>query len=110
MSAEPRRIVLLSLFDAAPEQRLRLPEAAMSPNQSMDAETLAIHLRHHHLPKLEEAGYVRWEEDPLRVQRGPYFEEAELIVGKLMESIDEMPPSLLNNCRVLQEEREDGHY
>jgi hypothetical protein len=109
MSAEPRRMVLLSLLDAAPGEQLPLPEAAESPNQSMDAETLTIHLLHHHLPKLAEPGYVRWERDPLRVRRGPHFDEAALVVETLMDSIDEMPPSLANNCRILKEMHDDAH-
>ena len=103
LSAEPRREIIISLRDAPPDQRVPLPDAAESPNQSMDSETLAIKLRHHHLPKLADVGYVHWESEPFCVQRGSNFAEAEFIVGKVFESIEEIPDSLLKNCRVLGE-------
>lgn len=103
LSAGPRREIIISLRDAPLDQRVLLPDAAESPNQSMDSETLAVKLRHHHLPKLADAGYVRWESEPFCVQRGPNFAEAEFIVEKVFESIEEIPDSLLTNCRVLGE-------
>lgn len=108
LSAEPRREILISLSEAPKERRLPLPEAAASPNQSMDPERLSTELCHHHLPKLEEAGYVRWERDPFCVQRGPHFAEPALIVETVLDSVDQIPPSLMNNCKVLQERADDG--
>lgn len=107
LSAEPRREILISLADAPRERRLPLPEAAKSPNQSMDSETLATRLRHHHLPKLADAGYVRWEADPFCVQRGPDFEEPQFILENVLESPDEVPHSLVNNCKILQKMTSD---
>jgi hypothetical protein len=101
-SAEPRRMIIVSLTEVPPGRRVPLPDAAESPNQSMGPEMLSIHLRHHHLPKLAEAGYVRWERERFLVQRGPYFEEAAFVVEKFLESVDEIPRSLVDNCRVLQ--------
>jgi len=101
LSAEPRREIIISLRDAPPDERVPLPDAAESPNQSMESETLAIKLRHHHLPKLADAGYGHCESGPFCVQRGPNFAEAGFIVEKVFESIEEIPDSLLENCRVL---------
>lgn len=101
LSVEPRREIVISLLNAPPDAWLPLPEAAESPNQSMDAETLAIKLRHHHLPKLADAGYVRWDSDPFRVQRGPDFAEPAFIVENVFDSLEEIPDSLAANCRVL---------
>lgn len=103
LSAEPRREIIISLRDAPPDERLLLPDAAESPNQSIDSKALAIKLRHQHLPKLADAGYVRWESEPFCVQRGPDFAEAVFIVEKVFESMDEIPDSLLNNCKILQD-------
>lgn len=102
LSAEPRREIIRSLLKEPQERRLSLPEAAASPNQSMDSETLAIQLRHHHLPKLADAGYVRWESDPFCVQRGPNFEEPAFIIQRVVDSVDEIPDSLINNCKIFQ--------
>lgn len=103
LSAEPRREIIGSLLDEPKERRLPLPDAAISPNQSIDPEKLDVELRHHHLPKLKDAGYVRWESEPFCVQRGPHFDEPALIVGKVFESLDDIPNTLFENCKVLQE-------
>lgn len=102
LSAEPRREIVNSLLDAPPDRRLPLPEAAESPNQSMSSGTLAIKLQHHHLPKLADAGYIRWEPDPFCVQRGPHFAEPAFIVEKVFESVDEIPNPLIKNCQIIQ--------
>ncbi|MFC3478274.1 hypothetical protein [Halobacterium litoreum] len=103
LAAEPRREVLRSLTNVPEERRLPLPDAATSPNQSIDTETLRIDLRHHHLPKLADVGYVRWESEPFCVQRGPRFEEPAFVVNTLLDAVDEIPPGLVDNCRILQE-------
>lgn len=103
LAAEPRREIIRSLLDGPPERRLPLPEAAESPNQSMGSETLTIQLRHQHLPKLADAGYIRWESDPFCVQRGPNFEEPAFFIESVLESKDEIPTPLINNCKILQQ-------
>ena len=108
LAAGPRRVIISSLGDEPEERRLPLPEAAMSPNQTIDAETLAVELHHHHLPKLANAGYVCWESDPFCVQRGPRFQEVWFVVETLFESVDEMPDSLINNCKNLREITDNG--
>lgn len=107
LSVEPRREIISSLLDVPQERRLSLPEAAESPNQSMDSESLAIHLRHHHLPKLAEEGYVRWDSERFCVQRGPNFAEPAFIVENVFESMDEIPESLIDNCRIIQKKIND---
>ncbi|MFP8952255.1 hypothetical protein ACLI4Z_04660 [Natrialbaceae archaeon A-arb3/5] len=99
LSAEPRREIIISLLEVPREQWLSLPEAAVSPNQSMDPETLALELRHHHLPVLTEAEYVRWKREPFCVQRGPHFAEPAFLVDTVFESMDEIPDSLTITVR-----------
>lgn len=108
LGAEPRRMIISSLLDEPRERRLPLPDAAESPNQPMDSETLSIKLRHHHLPLLAEAGYVHWEGEPFVVQRGPRFEEPALMIEMVTESIDELPTPLVNNCKIFKEKMENG--
>lgn len=103
LAAEPRREIIRSLLDEPHERRLPLPEATESPNQSMGTETFTLQLRHHHLPKLADAGYIRWESDPFCVQRGPNFEEPAFFIESVLESKDEIPSSLINNCKILQQ-------
>jgi len=108
LAAEPRRMIISSLLDEPRERRLPLPDAAESPNQPMDSESLSIKLRHHHLPLLAEAGYVQWEDEPFVVQRGPRFKEPAIIIEMVTESVDELPTPLINNCRIFQERVENG--
>jgi hypothetical protein len=107
LAAEPRRRLLFQLLDEPLDGKLPLPDAAESPNQSIDSETLSTDLRHHHLPKLADAGYVRWESEPFCVQRGPHYEEPEFVLEKVLGSPDEIPQSLINNCKILQERIDD---
>jgi len=107
LSAEPRREVIGSLLEEPPERRLPLPDAAASPNQQTDRETLRVQLHHHHLPKLADAGYVVWGREPFEVWRGPHFEEPALIVGSVFDSVDEIPRSLVDNCKVIGGTRGD---
>ena len=58
-------------------------------------------------PKLAEAGYVGWEREPFEVWRGPHFEEPALIVGSVLDSVDEIPRSLVDNCKVIGGARGD---
>jgi hypothetical protein len=104
LGAEPRRMIIASLLDEPEGRRLPLPDAAESPNQPVDSETLSIKLRHHHLPLLAEAGYVRWEDEPFVVQRGPRFNEPAFIIKMVTESVDELPIPLIKNCKIFREQ------
>jgi DNA-binding transcriptional ArsR family regulator len=108
LSAEPRRMIISSLLDEPEERRLPLPDAAESPNRPMDAETLCTQLRHHHLPLLADAGYVRWEPEPFVVQRGPRFEEPACIIELVTDTIEELPTALINNCKIFQNRMENA--
>ena len=96
-------MILYSLMDAPEERRLPLPEAAMAPTSSLDADRLNIGLRHYHLPVLAEVGYVRWEQDPFCVQRGPYFQEVETMMELIHESIGRFPTSLIDGCEIYED-------
>lgn len=105
LSAEPRRQIILALSEAPPDRELSLPEAANPPYALRDPEQLYIELRHSHLPVLAEHGYVDWVRDPLRVSRGPHFEEAAVVFDALKEWADEIPDRLVHGCQRLEEQR-----
>lgn len=107
LSAEPRRQLLIAMATAPDKGYQQLPDAAASRHQSKDADRLALELRHLHLPKLVEAGFVRWDEDRSRVRPGPRFQEVEYLLGKILDSVEEMPASLVG-CPTLQEFAADG--
>lgn len=108
LSAQPRRMILISLLEEPKERRLPLPEAAVHSDEPPDPESLSIILQHTHLPKLEEAGYVRWERDPFCVQRGPHFEEVATILRWVLRSPEEFSPRLGSDCTALKQLIEDG--
>lgn len=94
LSVQPRRQITVSLLDVSEERRLLLPEAALPSTSSVNSERFATELKHHHLPTLASAGYVRWEQDPFCVQRGPHFEVPAAVMQALIASADPLPGSL----------------
>jgi len=108
LSAEPRRMIVFSLMKEPAAAQLPLPDAAQSPNQPTVPESLRIRLRHHHLPKLADAGYVRWESDPFCVERGPHFEEPALVIRKMTDCGVEYPKRLREECIVIGEVSENA--
>lgn len=108
LAADPRREIIRSLLSAPRESRLPLPQTAETANQSVDSETLILQLRHQHLPKLANAGFICWTDDPFCVQRGPNFEESAFLIEAILESIDQIPLSLVNNCETIQGMKNGG--
>lgn len=108
LADESRRMVIYSLLDVTQERRLPLPEAAQSPNISISPRELKIQLEHHHLPKLADAGYIRWERDPFCVQRGPQYEEVEIVFKQIIDSLDQLPETLICGCEIFEDLYEAG--
>lgn len=104
LSDESRRTILVALSRVPAERRIPLPDAAVSPDSSINPETLSIQLRHNHLPKLSNAGYVQWGVEPFYVQRGPNFDEVETIISVLIDSVEQFPEKLIDGCYVLEQE------
>lgn len=82
LSKRPRRLVLTGLLDGP----LSVGEAAAETD---DPETMEIRLRHVHLPKLEEYGYVEWDPDAGLIRRGPSYPEAEPVLEMVGRGIEE---------------------
>jgi len=109
LTAEPRRQMVLALMEAPPDRELSLPEAANPPYLLRDPEDLYTDLLHTHLPALAERGFVEWEREPLRVRRGPAFEEVAVVFEALQTHAAEIPPQLTEECQRLEErKREQG--
>lgn len=96
--SELGRVSLYPLLHEPWGRRLPLAEAANSPDQSKDANTLHTQLLHRHLPLLAEAGYVRWEKEPFV----PQFEELACIINLMSDSLDELLMPLTTNCKIFQ--------
>ncbi|WP_436924071.1 DUF7344 domain-containing protein [Halosimplex amylolyticum] len=103
LTAEPRRQIVVALMEAPPGRQLSLPEAANPPYQLRDPEDLYVDLVHTHLPMLAERGFVEWEREPLTVERGPAFEEVQIVFEALHAHASELPPQLVQECQRLEE-------
>lgn len=107
LTAEPRRQLIVSLLDAPADDPVPLPEAAASPTVPPEPDSLRIQLHHRHLPMLEEARFVRWDEEPFRASRGPRFEEAAVVFETLHDNAESIPDQLVRGCRRLEDERHE---
>jgi len=58
-----------------------------------DLAVSTVELFHTHLPMLAERGYVHWDEEPLRVTRGPLFTEIEPLLDVLTAFADDRSAS-----------------
>ncbi|WP_436910255.1 hypothetical protein [Halosimplex marinum] len=105
LTAEPRRQMVVALMEAPPDRELSLPEAANPPYLLRDPEELYTDLVHSHLPALAEDGFVEWEREPLRVRRGPAFEEVAAVFEALHAHADEIPSQLTESCQRLEERK-----
>jgi hypothetical protein len=74
-----RRLIVLSLLDDSSEDVVELLD------REMEIEHTEITLRHVHLPKLEEAGYIELGPDRNTIFPGPNFPEIEPFLRQLKE-------------------------
>jgi len=105
LTAEPRRQMVVALMEAPPDRALSLPEAANPPYNLRDPEELHLELVHTHLPALATHDFVEWEREPLRVRRGPAFEEVSTVFEALHAHADEISDQLTESCQRLEERK-----
>lgn len=108
LAADRRRQILVMLCNA---DEIRIPEGLQTrgPTQvrsrgtqhlqrqireKQSSQSLEVTLCHTHLPKLEDAGLVEWDEDAETVSRGPKFEEIEPALRLLIENVHKLPSNL----------------
>lgn len=101
LAAVPRRQIIDSLLHAPPDRELRLPEAANPPESRYDPQQLSIDLMHLHLPKMDDAGYIQWANDPLRVRRGSRFDDIRIVM-EVLQSFGDYPDHLRRGCHRLE--------
>lgn len=56
-----------------------------------DSDVTEINLRHNHLPKLVDAGYIEWDEETDTISKGPRFDEIEPLLELIENHADELP-------------------
>lgn len=84
-----RRKLLVALLDHNPQDD---SPVVIADNESEgDAVERLISMNHVHLPKLEEYGFIDWDEDRNEVSKGPMFEEIRPLLELLYDHADELP-------------------
>lgn len=76
------------------EQDLQDDDIQVQPDihiEDEDLETLQTEMRHVHLPKLEEKGFIKWEREANVIRAGPQFEEIQPLLQLMHDHADELP-------------------
>lgn len=90
LSKSMRRRVLLALMRKNPREDDEFETVEFRPEDTA-RETISIELRHAHLPKLDEAGFIDWNEETGVVTRGEDFEEIRPLLELMDDHRDELP-------------------
>lgn len=78
LSNRQQRRILLALLERSPRSDSPSDLGGFEADADADAsETLRIEYRHVHLPKLDEYGFLDWDQATGTVERGPRFAEVE---------------------------------
>lgn len=91
LSQPERRRVLLHLSDVGPrdDDQVTLDEL-VAGDPDREREHLQTDLHHRHLPKLDDARFVRWAPEDRTVRRGPRFDEVEPVLELLQDQRDDL--------------------
>lgn len=81
--------LLVALLEHKPHEEVQLPEGV--PASETAVEQVETELYHLHLPKLEDAGYIRWERDARKMTKGPKFDEIRPLLELVDNRRDELP-------------------
>lgn len=86
-----RRRLLVALLKHNPRKisGLSIPEDIHTGEKEM--EDLRAIMFHNHLPRLEEAGFVRWNKVVDTVMKGPRFQEMRPFLELMHNHADELP-------------------
>lgn len=90
-----RRRVLVALLEHNPQDDRdpQIPDDVILGTR--DLESLMIGMRHTHLPKLEQAGFIEWDQETNTVNKGPQFEEIQPLLELMENHADELPDDWL---------------
>lgn len=85
-----RRRILLFMSERSPRH---LDGATLEDVATREeaVESSTVELRHVHLPKLADAGYIEWDRDEQTVRPGPNFETVASVVQLVDDHRDDLP-------------------
>ncbi|WP_115862923.1 DUF7344 domain-containing protein [Halorussus litoreus] len=92
-----RRRLLVALFRGGPDGTVPSERVVLEVESwAGDREAASlVALRHRHLPKLEDLGFIEWNQQDRLVTEGPQFGEVEPMLALLDGNRDELPPDWL---------------
>lgn len=88
-----RRKLLMALAQHNPQDPS--PVSVAEDETEAEAVEQIINMRHIHLPKLEEYGFIEWDREAGEVTKGPKFEEIRPLLELLDDHQDELPSDWL---------------
>ena len=90
LSHSRRRRILTALMTDNPRQAEEFETVEFRP-AGTGSEPIRIELLHRHLPQLDEAGFIDWNERTGRVIRGEDFDEIRPLLELMDEHTEELP-------------------
>lgn len=90
LSHSLRRRILTALMTDNPRSEQEFETVEFRPDGA-ESESIQIELRHGHLPRLEEAGFVDWDERTGRVTRGENSEDVRALLELMDEHAEDLP-------------------
>jgi predicted transcriptional regulator len=88
-----RRTLLVALLEHNPQDDT--PVIVADSDGEADAVERLVAMRHVHLPKLADYGFIEWDEDTHEVAKGPKFDDIRPLLELLDEHGDELPADWL---------------
>lgn len=89
-----RRQLLVALLEHNPQDdHDRDPLNIVSDD--VEPEVLELTLHHSHLPKLEQMGFIIWDQETNEISKGPDWNEIEPLLTLIHEHQDELPEGWL---------------
>lgn len=95
LANEHRRRLLVALLKRNPQDvdNSQVPVDVAIAESELEASL--IQMKHVHLPKLEEGGFIMWDRDSNKISRGARFGEIRPLVKLMKEHTDELPDDWL---------------
>lgn len=85
------RRLLIALLEHNPQDDEDTQTPAAVTLEDEDVKELRMAINHVYLPKLEDMGFVEWDQEQNVVRRGPKFAEIETLLELMHNHADELP-------------------
>ena len=84
-----RRQLCIALLENETRSEILAPEDAHVGETEL--EVFRIEMTHKHLPKLVDAGFIRWDREANEISKGPNFEEMRPFLKLMDEHSEQLP-------------------